>query len=957
MEREQVANEPELGRERPRGRADAGEDGAEDLGELEHCALGDLTVLPTPLGDRIQRVEEEVRIEVRPDREELGVLGFLREEIAPPSLAEEARLEPDVAPEAPPAREEEGAADEDARARGQEAPSHVELAREDLPEPEDDAGADGGVEEQANRAVREVDPLGKEDAPRKWGDEHEGDAHRGPERSRISVLPEPPLDVHHRRADEEDGREPPRLQERPERAPDDRRLAVARGPALHRLHLDWANPPPRDGQTAPPIGPARPLAASPRPLGDAAASPRGRACFATAMNLTLSTARVFASGTTRERRTATLALATAFLLGTATHALFRRSGLGLNFWLWDLLVLAAAAFLLRRGKISATAWGAMAASALLGFSVVLYESEWTLLIAVPATLALLAVVPLLLRDRYDLAALARIPGRVFLSFTRTYEALLETSRLPRIAAGGGANDALAAATRGLLVGIPTAGLFTFLLARDADFAHSLTVIRGAVGDAVVFLVWSLLNAASYLFTYALHRHRDAAAAPAAEQSPLPPYRMAPADGSRAVPTPAAGPRVTVVTWSVVIGQVALVFATFVAANLRHLFGGNALVRAEGGLTYATYLHEGFGALLFATGLSVCLVLAGHWLLRPRGEREPGAPVPGGRVLSFLEAALLVLTGTTVVSCWQRLRIYEDAYGASHLRLGVALVELSVLGVLALTLGKVPRPPLDGPRGGRARLRDGDRRLRERREYRPIHRAKKPRPSGRRKIARCRLPRVPQRRRARGPRPPVRESGRGPGGATDARILPSARGGPPGISRDRTLLEGFPVVVRRASALLLAVLVSRLATPWWSGRDARAWLETDGDAGEALGRELMGFENEDDLARAEPRKDRFTGEWALVTHQMVALGLAQVSLARHPDGRGGLGTEVTDAARKSFLPEMRDFGTRAWRGEDAMAEPRSGLTATPTSLTRRWRSGWRGWSTRSFPHRSPASTTP
>jgi hypothetical protein len=112
------------------------------------------------------------------------------------------------------------------------------------------------------------------------------------------------------------------------------------------------------------------------------------------------------------------------------------------------------------------------------------------------------------------------------------------------------------------------------------------------------------------------------------------------------------------------------------------------VRAAGGLTYATYLHAGFAELLVATMLSVCLVLAGHWLLRPRGEGLPGTPVPGGKLLAWLEGALLVLTGITLVSCWQRLRIYEDAYGASHLRLGVAFVELTLLGVLALTLGKV-----------------------------------------------------------------------------------------------------------------------------------------------------------------------------------------------------------------------------------------------------------------------------
>jgi hypothetical protein len=112
------------------------------------------------------------------------------------------------------------------------------------------------------------------------------------------------------------------------------------------------------------------------------------------------------------------------------------------------------------------------------------------------------------------------------------------------------------------------------------------------------------------------------------------------------------------------------------------------VRAPGSLTYARYLHAGFYEVLFATMLSVCLVVVGHRLLRSPGDRASSAPVPGGRVLSSLEGALLVLTGITVASCWQRLGVYEDAYGASHLRLGVAFIEVAILGIVLLTLGKV-----------------------------------------------------------------------------------------------------------------------------------------------------------------------------------------------------------------------------------------------------------------------------
>ena len=116
--------------------------------------------------------------------------------------------------------------------------------------------------------------------------------------------------------------------------------------------------------------------------------------------------------------------------------------------------------------------------------------------------------------------------------------------------------------------------------------------------------------------------------------------------------------------------------------------------------------------------------------------------------------------------------------------------------------------------------------------------------------------------------------------------------------------------------MIACAVVRLAVPWWCGRDAGAWIANDPDRQRGLADALVAFERSDDAARAQPA-DRFAGEWALVTHQMIALGLAQLCLA-HPEWTRELAPVVTAAAAKSFLVEMRGFGTRAWHGEDAMA---------------------------------------
>lgn len=121
--------------------------------------------------------------------------------------------------------------------------------------------------------------------------------------------------------------------------------------------------------------------------------------------------------------------------------------------------------------------------------------------------------------------------------------------------------------------------------------------------------------------------------------------------------------------------------------------------------------------------------------------------------------------------------------------------------------------------------------------------------------------------------------------------------------------------KRAVALACALIAVRLAVPWWCGRDAGRWFDGDAEIQHQLAAELVAFEAKE-VAPAGSA-DRFTGEWALVTHQMIALGLAQLCLA-HPEWRAELAPVATRAAANSFLREMRDFGTKAWRGEDGMA---------------------------------------
>ena len=118
------------------------------------------------------------------------------------------------------------------------------------------------------------------------------------------------------------------------------------------------------------------------------------------------------------------------------------------------------------------------------------------------------------------------------------------------------------------------------------------------------------------------------------------------------------------------------------------------------------------------------------------------------------------------------------------------------------------------------------------------------------------------------------------------------------------------------AIFISLLVFRFFTPWTMALSAEAWFAADTKTQQSLADYLVDFESSDDESRAKKSGNRFSGEWALVTHQMVVLGLGQVVLA-HPELKKRYLPTISRAAQKCFLPEMRSFGSRAWHGEDAM----------------------------------------
>ncbi|HEX5087014.1 MAG TPA: DUF4153 domain-containing protein [Nocardioides sp.] len=129
-------------------------------------------------------------------------------------------------------------------------------------------------------------------------------------------------------------------------------------------------------------------------------------------------------------------------------------------------------------------------------------------------------------------------------------------------------------------------------------------------------------------------------------------------------------------WLVPVLLVDAVFTVFVAAQLSVLFGGHDYVQRTTGLTYADYVHQGFGQLTVATLLTFLVVwAAAHWAGDTRADRL------------WLRGSLGLLCGLTMVvvgSALHRMHLYQQAYGFTRLRLFVDVFE-GWLGLLVVAV--------------------------------------------------------------------------------------------------------------------------------------------------------------------------------------------------------------------------------------------------------------------------------
>jgi hypothetical protein len=131
--------------------------------------------------------------------------------------------------------------------------------------------------------------------------------------------------------------------------------------------------------------------------------------------------------------------------------------------------------------------------------------------------------------------------------------------------------------------------------------------------------------------------------------------------------------------TIVLGSVVALFIAFVFIQFQYFFGGQANINVEG-YTFSEYARRGFGELVTVAFFSLVMLLGLGAITRRETDTQRKA-------FSILGMTLVVLVLVMLVSAFQRLVLYEFAYGFSRLRTytHVFMIWLALLLVAVVVL--------------------------------------------------------------------------------------------------------------------------------------------------------------------------------------------------------------------------------------------------------------------------------
>lgn len=259
----------------------------------------------------------------------------------------------------------------------------------------------------------------------------------------------------------------------------------------------------------------------------------------------------------------------------------------------------------------------------------------------------------------------RLVGSVFVGLPA---GLMQTAQRTRAGDGadsGSGRQRSSAVLRGILIALPLVALLGLLLASaDAVFSSRISALLDWVKiekpEEFIFRLLFVLGLSYALFGLVWH-----ALTKTGEKLALEPDQ------------PLVKPFLGMTEGAIILTALNLLFAAFVLVQVKYFFAGEQNINLEG-FTYAEYARRGFFELVVAAIITLLV----HYGLASLTRRESR-----GRKLLFsiLASLLLMQTGVILLSAFQRLSLYEAAYGFTQARL-TAHVFMVFLGlVLALSI--------------------------------------------------------------------------------------------------------------------------------------------------------------------------------------------------------------------------------------------------------------------------------
>ena len=380
---------------------------------------------------------------------------------------------------------------------------------------------------------------------------------------------------------------------------------------------------------------------------------------------------------------------TALLLGWCFDFLFWKHAQGINFAIYVGLVLAGGCLVLGLNGFKPAWKSLLLIIPILFFAVMTFfrQEQMSLFLSFGLTLGLMGLLAAsFLGGRWPWYGLSDyVANYARLIGSMVARPLMFLSKSRKAAAVAGPVDSVGpgsrpgwkrfwAILRGVLIALPIVAVFAALLSSaDLVFAQRLNdfakLFRLEKLPEYIFRAVYILIGAYALAGIFLHAAQKSTDEKLFSEKPLVPQFLGFTEAA------------------VVLGAVVLLFALFVIIQFQYFFGGQTNIGIQG-YTFSEYARRGFGELVAVAFFSLLLFLGLSAIVRRQSRNQRWA-------FSGLGIGMVALVGVMLVSAFQRLLLYEAAYGFSRLRMytHIFMIWLGVLLAVVVLLELLRRERL------------------------------------------------------------------------------------------------------------------------------------------------------------------------------------------------------------------------------------------------------------------------